>query len=73
MHRHMLKSNQIDAKFIFIADTKIKFVENPVYFNISFFDLFSFSSPRNKLVFCCKVVFLVQIFVLIVDDCTAER
>lgn len=80
MRYQMLKSNQIDAKSVFIADSKTKFVENPIYFNMCHRPV-CVSSVRpsvhpplpNKLFFCCKVGFLLQIFVLIFGDCTAER
>lgn len=66
----MLKSNQIDGKLIFIGNTRMKFVESPVYINVL---LIIFSSPRSKLFFCCNVVFLLHIFISVVNDCSAGR
>lgn len=66
MRYQMLKSNQIDAKSVFIADSKTKFVENPIYFNMCHRPVCVSSvrpstppSPINyffaaKLAFCCK-------------------
>lgn len=66
----MLKPNQIDAKWISVVDAKIKYFQNPLYFNISFPP--PSKNKKNFLLFGVFSFFLVQIFVLIGDDWAAE-
>lgn len=67
----MLKLNHIDAKWISIVDANIKYFQNPLYFNASFF----FPLSQNNFFFGCLffVVILVQLFVLIGDAWAAEK